>query len=82
VFLVRGRSLADAASTLRGQPGITSVEPFGAGLHLQTDASRWDEARIARAVEAAGGSDVAVESSDPSLEDVFLAALGRAEEAA
>jgi ABC-2 type transport system ATP-binding protein len=82
VFLVRGQHLATTTAALRGQPGITAVEAFGAGLHLQVDPARWDEQSVGLAVAAAGGSDVSVEDGEPSLEDVFLAALGRAEQAA
>jgi ABC-2 type transport system ATP-binding protein len=82
VYLVRGRNLGPAATALRAQPGITAVEPFGAGLHLQVDAGRWDEARLAGALGAAGGCDLVIEAGEPSLEDVFLAALRQTERAA
>jgi len=82
VLLARGRELAPAASALRGQPGVTAIEPFGAGLHLQVDPARWDEASIATALTSAGGREVRVEAGEPSLEDVFLAALGQADKAA
>jgi len=82
VLAVRGRDLANAAAILRGQPGIAAVEPFGAGLHLQVAAERWSEDSIKRAIEAAGGREVVVEAGDASLEDVFLAALGQAQEPA
>jgi ABC-2 type transport system ATP-binding protein len=82
LFLARGLDLAAAAAPLRGQPGILVVEPFGAGLHLQVDPALWDEAGITRALATAGGREVSVEPAEPSLEDVFLAALGRAEKAA
>ena len=79
---VRGRDLGDAAVALRAQPGITAVEPFGAGLHLQVAAERWSDDEIKHAVEAAGGHDVVVEAAKASLEDVFLAALGQVKESA
>jgi ABC-2 type transport system ATP-binding protein len=82
VYLVCGRELGLAAANLRGQPGVTAVEPFGAGLHLQVDPALWNEASIASRLAAAGGRDVTVEAGEPSLEDVFLAALGQAERAA
>jgi ABC-2 type transport system ATP-binding protein len=82
VLLARGHELAKAASALRGQAGLTAIEPFGAGLHLQVDPAQWDESRLVRALLAAGGREVSVEAGEPSLEDVFLAALGRAEPAA
>jgi ABC-2 type transport system ATP-binding protein len=82
IYLARGQALGPAASALRGQPGIASVEPFGAGLHLEVDTAGWDEASLARALAAAGGHEIVVEASEPSLEDVFLAVLGQAERAA
>jgi ABC-2 type transport system ATP-binding protein len=82
VLLARGRELATAASALRGQAGITVVEPFGAGLHLQVDPAAWDASSLAHALVAGGAREVTVEAGEPSLEDVFLAALGRAEQAA
>jgi ABC-2 type transport system ATP-binding protein len=82
IYLVRGQDLGPAASALRGQPGITAIEPFGAGLHLQVDAALWDQARLAGALAQAGGRAIEVEAGEPSLEDVFLAALRQAERAA
>jgi ABC-2 type transport system ATP-binding protein len=82
VYLVRGRNLGPATAVLRAEPGITAVEPFGAGLHLQVDPGLWDEARLQGALGQAGSRDLVVEASTPSLEDVFLAALRQAERAA
>jgi ABC-2 type transport system ATP-binding protein len=80
VLTARGSDLGRAAEALRGQAGILTVERFGAGLHLQVDGARWNAETIAAEAARAGGTDVVVEASQPSLEDVFLAALGRAEE--
>jgi ABC-2 type transport system ATP-binding protein len=82
IYLARGRELGPAAAVLRGQPGVTAVEPFGAGLHLQVDPTLWDKVRLVAALTAAGGREVSIEAGEPSLEDVFLAALGQAEKAA
>ena len=49
IYLARGRELGPAAAVLRGQPGVTAVEPFGAGLHLQVDPALWDKVRLAAA---------------------------------
>jgi ABC-2 type transport system ATP-binding protein len=81
VFTVRGRNLASATAALRGQPGVRSVEPFGAGLHLQVEKD-WTAERIRQTVLDAGAEDVVVQASEASLEDVFLAALGKVAEAA
>jgi len=82
VLLVRGRQLEAAATALRGRPGVVAIEPFGAGLHLRVDAARWDEDSLAAAIAAAGGRELRIEAGEPSLEDVFLAALGQVESAA
>ena len=82
VYLARGRGLAGALAALRAQAGIIAVEPFGAGLHLQVDPARWNATTLASALASAGGCGLTVEAGDPTLEDVFLAALGQGEKAA
>jgi ABC-2 type transport system ATP-binding protein len=79
VLVVRGRDVGRAAEVLRGRPGILAVEPFGAGLHVRADGARWTSDSVLAAARAGGAADLVVEASQPSLEDVFLAALGRAE---
>jgi hypothetical protein len=54
------------------------VEPFGAALHLRVDADAWDATRARAALAAAGARELSVEEGAPSLEDVFLAVVGRA----
>jgi ABC-2 type transport system ATP-binding protein len=81
VLAVRGRNLAEAAASLRGRPGITAVEPFGAGLHLQVVAEDWNADSVAHALTSAGAQAVEVESGEPTLEDVFLAVVARPREA-
>ena len=77
VLVARGEGLAGAAAALRDRPGIRSVEPFGAGLHLRVEPGRIADAEVGAALAAAGARDVRVEPSEPSLEDVFLAVVGR-----
>ena len=77
VLLVRGRGLARAAGDLRGQGGVLGVESFGAGLHVRVEPAAWSPARVTAALSAAGASEVGVEEGEPSLEDVFLAVVGR-----
>ena len=80
VLVARGRGLAPALPALRGRPGILAAEPFGAGLHLQVEAARWDVPALATALSAAGATEVQVEEGEASLEDVFLAVVGHAEQ--
>lgn len=76
MFAVRGRRLAEGARAIAAEPGVRAVEPFGAGLHLRVDEA-WDAARLREFLVARGGADVRVERTEPSLEDVFLAVVGR-----
>lgn len=79
VLSVRGANLSSAGAALARQKGIRAVEPFGAGLHVRADRATWDMPSLAVAIEQAGASQVTVEISEPSLEDVFLAVVGRSE---
>jgi ABC-2 type transport system ATP-binding protein len=76
VVVVRGRGLLGAAAALRGRPGVLGVEPFGAGLHVRVAREALDAAAVARALEAAGATEVEAEEGEPTLEDVFLAVVG------
>lgn len=52
---------------------VLGVQPFGTGLHVRvTPATKEDD--VASLVRAAGGTVELVESIEPTLEDVFLAA--------
>jgi ABC-2 type transport system ATP-binding protein len=77
VVVARGRELAGAAARLRAAPGVVAVAPFGAGLHLRVDRDALDAAAVERLLAAAGARDLHVEETEPSLEDVFLAAVDR-----
>jgi ABC-2 type transport system ATP-binding protein len=77
LFAVRGHETSRAATILASLGGIRAIEPFGAGLHLRTEPGVWEAARIETELRAAGVSDLRVESIEPSLEDVFLAVVGR-----
>jgi ABC-2 type transport system ATP-binding protein len=77
VLVARGRGLGAAGAALAREPGVVAVEPFGAALHVRVLPAAWDAARARAALAAAGARDVAVEESEPSLEDVFLAVASR-----
>jgi ABC-2 type transport system ATP-binding protein len=81
VLMVRGRRLFKAAGSLRGQPGVLAVDPFGAGLHVRVERGAWDGSRISAVLEASGAGEVQVEEGEATLEDVFLAVVGGAVEA-
>jgi len=75
VFVLRGGALSGVVAALSTMPGILSVEPFGAGLHVQVTESRLSSGDLRERALAAGAKDVVVDTVPPSLEDVFLAAL-------
>ena len=75
--LVRGRGLLEAAAALRARPGVRAVAPFGAALHVRVQPGALSDADVDAALRGAGGRDVKVEPSEPSLEDVFLAVVER-----
>jgi ABC-2 type transport system ATP-binding protein len=79
VLVARGSELSRAAEALRSTPGVRDVAAFGAGLHLRVDPARLDAPDVERALAAAGAREVRVERTEPSLEDVFLAVVGRSE---
>jgi ABC-2 type transport system ATP-binding protein len=81
VLTVRGRGPGAVPEALRALPGVRAAEPFGAALHVRVDPATWDRDSLRRAVEAQVGPGVAVEEVEPSLEDVFLAVVGRTEAA-
>jgi len=80
VVVARGNHLARAARTLEEVQGVHTVAPFGAALHLRVDPGTWPEARIIEALVQGGATDVAVQLTEPTLEDVFLAVVGEATE--
>ncbi len=77
VLVAHGRGLLAAAPALAARPGVVAVEPFGAALHLRVAPEAWEAEAVAAALRQAGASEVKVEAGEASLEDVFLAAVGR-----
>jgi ABC-2 type transport system ATP-binding protein len=71
VLVVRGEHLGQVADVLRTTPGVRGVAPFGAGLHVRVDPALCTEADIAGI-----SPGLAVEASEPTLEDVFLQVVG------
>ncbi len=73
LLAVRGRNLR--AEVLTAMPGVVDVVPFGAGLHVRGDDI--SEAAVRAELESHGATDVRVEPTEPTLEDVFLAVTTR-----
>ena len=72
----RGREL------LRGAPGVASVEPFGHVLHVFLDRSVGSVEDSSQRLNQAGLGPVAFDPIEPSLEDVFILQMHKAEAAA
>jgi ABC-2 type transport system ATP-binding protein len=71
LFDVRG-VVPEARAQLLSLPGVTDVEPFGAGFHV-----RGPELSASALMAALGSNGVEVEELEASLEDVFLQVVGR-----
>jgi ABC-2 type transport system ATP-binding protein len=75
---VHGASAADVqlrASSL----GLSSVEPFGAALHVRTTNDGPDAEALRGALERSGVQVTSVAETQPTLEDVFLRVVGDAD---
>ena len=75
-WALAGADLHRAAQRLREAPGIRTVAPFGATLHVSADS----EEALRRAVEALGQPGLRAEPIEPSLEDVFIALMQGAQD--
>ena len=78
IFRLTGTGVHRARSALVGQPGVVDVEPFGAALHVRVDGVPAE--RIAARARPLV-PDLRIEPSRATLEDVFLAVVGRKEAA-
>ncbi|MES2015193.1 MAG: ABC transporter ATP-binding protein [Pseudomonadota bacterium] len=73
---VSGEGLVDAAKLLRAAPGIRTVAPFGATLHVSADAAQaMDDAMAQPALAGLKTARI-----DTSLEDVFIAMMQDAQD--
>jgi ABC-2 type transport system ATP-binding protein len=73
---IAGAGLIELAHTLKSAPGIATVAPFGATLHV----SARDEAALKAAMAPLMSASIKVESIEPSLEDVFIALMTEAKD--
>lgn len=73
---IAGAGLIELAHTLKSAPGIATVAPFGATLHV----SARDEAALKAAMAPLMSAAIKVESIEPSLEDVFIALMTQAKD--
>jgi ABC-2 type transport system ATP-binding protein len=76
-YTVIGADLNGLQAQLNGKPGIDMVAPFGNSLHVSGRDAQALEAGIAP-YRACG--DLTWERSEPSLEDVFIELMNRAQD--
>jgi ABC-2 type transport system ATP-binding protein len=77
---VRADPLMTALDAAGGAPGVREVAVFGSGLHV-TVADAAGVAALRAALEAAGVRVDAIAAISPSLEDVFVSLVERADRA-
>src|SRR5262245_30003865 len=77
VLEIEGVPQDDARALVAALPGVREVAPHGARLHAIVDDAALRGPEALGALQAGGIADARVEQIDPSLEDVFVALLGR-----
>jgi ABC-2 type transport system ATP-binding protein len=75
-FHGEGEDIGRLAPELGGKPGVESVAPFGAALHV----SGTDRAALRAAIAPHDHPPFRWEETPPSLEDVFIHLMGQAED--
>ena len=73
---IAGDRLIEVGRQLRGAPGIKTVAPFGATLHVSADSTE----ALERATAVLQGLGLKIETIEPSLEDVFIALMQGAQD--
>jgi ABC-2 type transport system ATP-binding protein len=67
-----------AREILRRLPGVTSVEPAGAGLHMFLSVPKASPSALEQELQSAGLTVTEFKRIVPSLEDAFIALIGKA----
>ena len=78
-YEVQARDQRAARELLRKDPGVLSVEPSGATLHLFLEAARTSPEALAAMLEKGGAGPASFRGIVPSLEDVFIAMVRKAD---
>jgi len=73
---IAGGNLVEVGHELRDAPGIKTVAPFGATLHVSADSSE----SLERATASLKDRGLKIETIEPSLEDVFIALMQDAQD--
>jgi ABC-2 type transport system ATP-binding protein len=77
-YQVQARDLRSARGFLETVPGVSSVEPAGATLHLFLSSHEASPASLERGLAERGLGPATVEKIAPSLEDVFIYLIRKA----
>jgi ABC-2 type transport system ATP-binding protein len=75
--VLEGKGVSRAAESLRGQPGVEQIAPFGNTLHV---VGKDGAALRASAREVADDTGVQLSEAETSLEDVFIQLMGEAKD--
>ncbi len=75
-WAIGGEGLVEVGHRMRAAPGIRTVAPFGATLHVSADS----EAALQAATAPLAGQGLRIEPIEPSLEDVFIALMQQAQD--
>jgi len=67
-----------ARELLRSLPGVLNVEPAGAAMHLFLSSQETSVDKLQQALTDKGLGPSQFKSIDPSLEDIFIALIGKA----
>ena len=78
-FSVETKDKRGARRKLQTMPGVLASEPAGADLHVYLNPEGADSAQIQSELSGAGFAPVVFQPLDPSLEDVFIAAIAQEE---
>lgn len=75
-WAISGDGLVEVGHRLRTAPGIRTVAPFGATLHVSADS----EAALQAATQSLAQPNLHITPIEPSLEDVFIALMQQAQD--
>jgi ABC-2 type transport system ATP-binding protein len=75
-WAIGGQGLVEIGHRLRAAPGIKTVAPFGATLHVSAESRE----ALQAATEPLRDRGLAIEPIEPSLEDVFIALMQNAQD--
>jgi ABC-2 type transport system ATP-binding protein len=77
VLEIEGMPQDHARTLVTALPGVLEVAPYGARLHAVVDDAALRAPQVSDVLRVGGIADARVERIDPSLEDVFVALVGR-----